>query len=161
GFTLTPRILVVVLIVFFPVLVSTVSAVDAVDGELVDLVASMGASRRQVLRTVLAPAAVPGFFAGFRIAATYAIGGAVVAELVGGNGGLGFLLLDARKNYLVDRMIAIVAVVALLTAVLFVLVGVAERFAAPWQAVDTSPGPFARSRRGAVADASPMTRIMR
>ncbi|MGB9378580.1 MAG: ABC transporter permease subunit, partial [Mycobacteriales bacterium] len=69
GFGLTPKVVVVALIVFFPVVVSTVAGLRGVDREMVDLVRSMGASTGQVLRTVLIPAAVPAFFAGLRISA--------------------------------------------------------------------------------------------
>ena len=134
GYTRTPRVVVVVLWSFFPVLVSTVGAIDGVDRELVDLVRSMGASTRQLLREVVVPAALPGFFAGLRIAATYAVGGAVVAELVGGSSGLGVFINAARRSYQVDRVFVAVVLVAALTAALFVLVDLAGRLAVPWQA---------------------------
>ncbi|MCU1454424.1 MAG: binding-protein-dependent transport system inner rane component [Acidimicrobiales bacterium] len=133
GFGLTPRIVVVTLIVFFPVVVSTVNAIDDVDVDLIDLVRSMGGSRRQVLRAVLAPAAVPGFFSGLRIAAAYAFGGAVIAEYMGGSSGLGVFIEASHKSYELDRIFVAVAVVALLTAALFGLVELAARLATPWK----------------------------
>ena len=104
--------MVVVLIVFFPVLVSTVTAIDGVDRDLVDLVRAMGAGPRQVMRTVLLPAAIPGFFAGLRIASAYAVGGAVVGELVGGDSGLGVFIQASKKSYRVDRIFVAVAIIA-------------------------------------------------
>ena len=150
GFGLTPRVVVVVLIVFFPVLVSTVTAIDDVDRDLVDLVRSMGAGPRQVMRTVLLPAAIPGFFAGLRIAAAYAVGGAVVGELVGGDSGLGVFIQASKKSYQVDRIFVAVAIIAILTAALFLLVDAAGRWAAPWLTPDRRSR--WRRRRHAAAD---------
>ncbi len=137
GFGLTPRIVVVALIVFFPVLVSIVSAIDQADPDLLDLVRSMGAGRRQVMRIVLLPSAVPAFFAGLRIAAAYTVGGAVIAEFVNPNGGgLGVFITRSRQAYAVDRIFVAVVIVGLLTAVLFAAVDVAARLASPWQRPD-------------------------
>ncbi|MCU1351607.1 MAG: transporter permease protein [Acidimicrobiales bacterium] len=149
GLGLTPRIVVVTLIVFFPVLVSTVNAVDDVDPDLVDLVRSMGGTRRQVLRVVLAPASVPGFFSGLRIAAAYAVGGAVIAEYVGGSSGLGVFIQRSQKSFAVDRIFVAVVIVAVLTALLFAVVDGAARAATPWKAPDRRrAGPWRRPERG-------------
>jgi len=137
GFGLTPRIVVVALIVFFPVLVSIVTAVDQADPDLLDLVRSMGAARRQVMRVVLLPSAVPAFFAGLRIAAAYTVGGAVIAEFVNPNGGgLGVFITRSRQAYAVDRIFVAVVIVGVLTAMLFAAVDMAARLASPWQQPD-------------------------
>lgn len=133
GFGLTPKVIVVGLIVFFPVVVSTVAGLTRVDPEMVDLVRSMGASRRQVMRTVLIPAAVPAFFAGLRISAAYAVAGAVIGELVGAQSGLGLFIDRSRASYQVDRIFVAVALIALLSVALFGLVSLAARAASPWQ----------------------------
>lgn len=135
GFGMTPKVIVVALIVFFPVAVSTVAGLVGADREMVELVRSMGATRRQVLRSVSLPAAVPAFFAGLRISAAYAVAGAVIGELVGAESGLGVFIDRSRASYQVDRIFVAIALIALLSMALFGLVAVAARAASPWQYV--------------------------
>ena len=93
GFTVYPKILVALLIVFFPVMVNVLSAVRTIDPDLVNLARSFSATRWQIFRMIEVPAAMPSLFAGLRIASTLAVIGVVVGELVGGNKGLGYLLV--------------------------------------------------------------------
>jgi NitT/TauT family transport system permease protein len=93
GYTIYPKILVAVLIVFFPVLINVLSAMRAMDGDLINLAKSFSATRFQVFRMVEFPTTLPPLFSGLRIASTLAVIGVVVGELVGGNMGLGFLLV--------------------------------------------------------------------
>ncbi len=133
GYGLTPKVVVVALIVFFPVVVSTVGGLQSVDQEMVDLVRSMGASRRDVLRMVLIPAAVPAFFAGLRISAAYAVAGAVVGEWVGASSGLGLFIDRSKSTFRVDRVFVAVVIVALVSMVLFGIVSALARLASPWR----------------------------
>ena len=151
GFGLTPKIVLVALIVLFPVLVATVGGLDGADVELVDLVRSMGGSPRQVLHVVRVPSALPDFFSGLRIAGTYAIGGAVIAEYLGGSvraSGLGRLIQRAQASYDVDVIFVAVALVGVLTALLFVVIDALARVAVPWHHLGAD-------RRGAQALADP------
>jgi len=93
GYTMYPKILVAVLIVFFPVLINVLSAMRAMDGDLINLARSFSATRFQVFRMVEFPTTLPPLFSGLRIASTLAVIGVVVGELVGGNMGLGYLLV--------------------------------------------------------------------
>ena len=92
GYTVYPKILVAILIVFFPVMVNVLTAVRTVDPDMVSLARSFSATRLQIFRLIEYPASLPPLFAGLRIAATLAVIGVVVGELVGGNIGLGYLL---------------------------------------------------------------------
>jgi NitT/TauT family transport system permease protein len=92
GFTVYPKILVAVLIVFFPVMVNVLTAVRTVDPDLINLARSFKASRAQIFWKVEFPTSMPPMFAGLRIGSTLAVVGVVVGELVGGNQGLGYLL---------------------------------------------------------------------
>jgi NitT/TauT family transport system permease protein len=92
GFTIYPKILVAILIVFFPVMVNVLTAVRTVDPDLINLARSFKATRAQIFWKIEFPASMPPFFAGLRIGSTLAVVGVVVGELVGGNAGLGYLL---------------------------------------------------------------------
>jgi NitT/TauT family transport system permease protein len=93
GFTIYPKILVAILIVFFPVMVNVLTAVRAVDRDLINLARSFTATRGQTFWKIELPDSLPALFAGLRIGATLAVVGVVVGELVGGNMGLGYLLV--------------------------------------------------------------------
>jgi len=92
GFTVYPKILVAILIVFFPVMVNVLTAVRTVDPDLINLARAFKATRAQIFWKIEFPTSMPPMFAGLRIGATLAVVGVVVGELVGGNRGLGYLL---------------------------------------------------------------------
>ena len=96
GYTVYPKILVAVLIVFFPVMINVLSAIRTVDPDMVNLVRTLNAGRWQIFCLVEFRSALPALFSGLRIASTLAVIGVTVGELVGGNKGLGFLLVDGE-----------------------------------------------------------------
>jgi NitT/TauT family transport system permease protein len=93
GYTVYPKILVAVLVVFFPIMVNVLGAIRTVDPDQVNLARTFSASRWQIFRTIQFPSALPPLFSGLRIGSTLAVIGVVVGELVGGNLGLGYLLV--------------------------------------------------------------------
>ena len=92
GYTVYPKILVAILIVFFPIMINVLTAIRSVDPDLVNLARALSATRWQIFRNIEAPATLPAVFAGLRIGSTLCVIGVVVGELVGGNFGLGYLL---------------------------------------------------------------------
>lgn len=124
GYTIYPKVLVAILIVFFPVMVNVLSAVRTVDPDMVNLVRALNASRMQIFRLVEFPSALPSLFSGLRIAATLAVIGVTVGELVGGNKGLGFLLIDGEGQ---GNTAAVFVSIAALT-----LVGLLAYWAVVW-----------------------------
>lgn len=92
GYNAVPKLLVTVLIVFFPVLVNVLQAMKTVDRDLVNLARAYSLNRWQIFRKVEMPSTLPNLMAGLRIASTLAVIGVTVGELVGGNSGLGYLI---------------------------------------------------------------------
>jgi ABC-type nitrate/sulfonate/bicarbonate transport system, permease component len=92
GYNATPKLLVTVLIVFFPVLVNVLAAMKTVDRDMVNLARAYSLTRWQIFKKVEFPSTLPNLMAGLRIASTLAVIGVTVGELVGGNTGLGFLI---------------------------------------------------------------------
>lgn len=135
GFGMTPKIVVVALVGFFPIVVSTADGLSGADREMVALVRSMGATRLQELRHVLIPSALPAFFAGLKIAATYAVLAAVIGEWVGASSGLGIFITRSQTAFRVDRVFVAVVVVAITSIALFLAVQLLARFATPWMYV--------------------------
>jgi ABC-type nitrate/sulfonate/bicarbonate transport system permease component len=133
GFGLMPKVLIVVLIGFFPIAVNTAEGLMNADREMIALVRSMGAGRWQVLRTVLVPSAVPSFFAGLQIGAAYAVIGAVIAEWMGASSGLGLFITRSQRAFRTDQIFMAVVVIALVSIALFVSVQLLARLAMPWR----------------------------
>ena len=139
GFGLFPKVLVVALATFFPVVVATVQGLAGADRNTLDLFKTMGASRWHTARFVLVPSAAPPFFAGLRIAASYAVVYAVVAEWIGSQSGLGILLTRAQASFRADRVLVAVVCIALLSLALVGLVNLIARLAMPWHSSMKGP----------------------
>lgn len=135
GFGITPKILVVQTVCFFPIVVNTTEGLLAADRDLLELVRSMGGSRWQALRLVRLPAALPAFFSGLKISASYAVLAAVIGEWVGASSGLGLFITRAQTSFRTDRVFVAVVVVAAISIALFALVEVLARLALPWRYV--------------------------
>ncbi|WP_273691944.1 ABC transporter permease [Ketogulonicigenium vulgare] len=115
GFGLLPKVLLVVLVTFLPVLMSLLSGYRQTPTAFADLLTSMGAGRWAVFRRAVLPSARAGFLAGLRISATYAIVATIFAEYAGARRGLGIYILAAKNNFRADLVLAAVVVSAALT----------------------------------------------
>jgi NitT/TauT family transport system permease protein len=127
GYTVYPKILVAILIVFFPVMVNVLTAVRTVDPDMVSLARSFSATRLQIFRLIEYPASLPPLFAGLRIAATLAVIGVVVGELVGGNLGLGYLLTYGEGQGNTAMVFVTIIVLTIIGIVAYAAVTFAER----------------------------------
>jgi ABC-type nitrate/sulfonate/bicarbonate transport system permease component len=133
GYGILPKVLVVGLICFFPIVVSTADGLRAIDQELVDLLRTMGANSRDIFFKVRLPGALPTVFSGVKIAITYSVVGAIMGEWVGGSRGLGIFMLRSTNSFRTDRVFVTVAITALLSILLFGLVIAIERMALRWR----------------------------
>jgi ABC-type nitrate/sulfonate/bicarbonate transport system permease component len=132
GFGSGPKITVVVLFCFFPVALNTFSGLQSADPELLSLLRAMGASARQTWLKARLPAAMPSFFAGVRIAATYSVVGAIFGEYITAQRGLGMFLKRSYGSFRLDQAYLAIILTALLSLLLVVLVNLIERLVLRW-----------------------------
>ena len=127
GYTVYPKILVAVLIVFFPVLINVLQAMRTMDQDVVNLARSFSATRLQVFRTVEYPTTMPALFSGLRIASTLAVIGVVVGELVGGNMGLGYMLVFFEGQGNTAGVFVVIGALTVIGIVAYYAVALAEK----------------------------------
>jgi len=132
GFGLGPKILLIALVCFFPVTVNTLDGLRSVDPQLITMMRTLGANRRQILTRVELPSALPFFFSGTKIAIAVAVIGAVFAEWAGAGSGLGHQILIASSNLLTARMFAAITLLSVMAILLFALVALIERRVVTW-----------------------------
>jgi ABC-type nitrate/sulfonate/bicarbonate transport system permease component len=137
GFDLRPKVTVVVLFCFFPITVNTLDGLSSTHPDLMALMRTMGANRWQVWRLVRLPAALPAFFSGLRIAATYSVTGAITGEYVTSQYGVGQYLRTAYSAGRVDQAFAAIVIVAALSVLLVAAVSIIERLTVPWYFAQT------------------------
>ncbi len=132
GYGILPKVLVVGLVCFFPIVIGTADGLRSADPDLIALMRTMGATRTQIFMKVRAPGAVPSFFSGLKIAVTYSVVGAIIGEWVGASRGLGVFMLRASNSFRTDWVFAGIAVTSLLSIVLFLIVTLLERATLRW-----------------------------
>jgi ABC-type nitrate/sulfonate/bicarbonate transport system permease component len=140
GFDLAPKLVIIGLVSFFPIAVTTLDALASVDPEQRRLMRTLDASRLRTFRFVEAPAALPGLFSGAKIAVAVAVIGAVFAEQSGSSSGLGHLVQQAVPQLLTARAYAAVLILSAFAIALFGLLTLAERVALPWAFEETRGG---------------------
>ncbi len=136
GFGMAPKIALVVITTFFPIAVGLLDGYKSVDKDSIDLMRAMGAGRLQIFGHVKIPAAMPQFFAGVKISASYAVVGAVISEWLGGFYGLGVYMTRVKKAYAFDKMFAVIMFIVAISLLLMALVNGIGRMAMPWLSVE-------------------------
>jgi len=132
GYGLLPKILTVVIVCFFPITVSLIDGLEVSDDDLLNLLKSMGASRWQILYMIRWPNALPAFFAGLKIAATYSVMGAVIGEWLGASSGLGVYLTRSSHSFRTDQVFASIVAITLLSLFYFVVIAGIRHLVLPW-----------------------------
>src|SRR5262249_20396970 len=126
------RLIVVFLIAFFPMVVNTTAGLLRVNEELIDLARGLNASRWKIFTKIRMPNALPYIFTGMRISIALSVIGAVVAEFVAAEQGLGYLIFSANTNLDTKLVFSGVVLLAIMGIILFQLVRIAQQFAVPW-----------------------------
>ena len=132
GFGITPKLIVIALICFFPVVVNTLDGLQGVDRDQVKMMRTLGASRIDLLRRLELPSALPFLFSGAKVAVAVAVIGAVFGELVGSDAGLGHAIQVGTAELETARVFAAVLLLSLMAIALFGLLALVERRAVPW-----------------------------
>ena len=138
GYGMLPKLVLVCLICFFPIVVNAVDGFKSVDPDLVNLMRSLGARGPRIFRDVTLPAALPYIFSGARVAATYSVVGALVGELVGSWDGLGYVMTQKQGQLDTPALFSAMLLLTLIGIGLFTAVSIAERLLTPWRHYERS-----------------------
>src|SRR5712692_7021658 len=136
GYGIEPKLVVVAIVCFFPIVVNAVDGLRSADPELVRMMRTLHGGRLAIFRRVELPGALPAIFSGARVAATYAAVGAVFGEWAGSSSGLGFVMLQAQPALATARIFAAVLILCAIALALYALVTLTERRLVPWQRQD-------------------------
>ncbi len=132
GFGIGPKLIVIAVVSFFPMVVTTVGGLAAVDPDLIKLMRTFDASRMRTFRHVELPSALPGLLTGAKVTVVVAVIGAVFAELSGASAGLGYFFQLSVNQFLAPQAYAAVVILSAFAIALFGLLTLAERLAVPW-----------------------------
>ncbi len=134
GYGLTPKIVIVVLLSFFPIVINSVVGLKNASAEMLYLAQSMGASPWQTFWKFRLPQALPNIFAGLKLATVLSVIGAVVAEFIGADQGLGYVIVVAGSTFDITRQFAAIIVISAIGMIFFAVIELIERFVVPWKA---------------------------
>lgn len=132
GWGLLPKIVIVILVCFFPIVINLLNGLGNVDPDQINLFRSMGASTLATFFMVKVPAALPAFFSGIRIASTYSLMAAVISEWVGAQRGLGYYMTLKQKSFAVDEVLGAVFIICLISYLLVKGTDLLEYLMIPW-----------------------------
>ena len=133
GYEMAPKIILVALTTFFPIVVGLLNGFKSADRDAINLLRAMGAKRIQFFRYIKLPAAMSHFFAGLKISASYAIVGAVISEWLGGFSGLGVYMTRVKKAFAFDKMFAVIFLISFISLLLMWLVSFIQKKCMPWE----------------------------
>ena len=134
GYGIMPKLVIVALICFFPIVVNGLDGLRSVDDDFIHMMKTLDANRWAIFKRIEFPGALPAIFSGMRIAATFAAIGAVFGEWAGASAGLGYVMLQATPNLQTSRIFAAILILTLIALALFALVSLLERIFVPWAA---------------------------
>jgi NitT/TauT family transport system permease protein len=132
GYDLSPKVVLIVVIAFFPVTLDMLAGLQSVDPGLVSLMRSVGAKDNDILRRVRIPNALPHLMAGMKIAITLSVIGAIVGEFAGASAGLGYMIQFASTQLDTPLVFAALIVVSVVGVAFYYLIELLERSVTPW-----------------------------
>lgn len=132
GFGFTPKLLVVFLLSFFPIVVAGIAGFKSVDPDIMDFARTTGAGAWRLFAKIRLPQALPQIFTGLKVGAALAATAAVVAEFVASDKGLGYLLLQYNGQLETPMVFAIIILLSVIGLIVYYVVELIERFTIPW-----------------------------
>lgn len=138
GFGIGSKVMIICLLTFFPVLVTSIAGFKAVDPDRIDLLRSLSATQWQIFRKAKFPSALPYIFAGLNMAAAFSVVGAVVGEFVGAQAGLGVLILQMEAQADTGGSFAVCVVLSVIGIVMTDLLRRIQRRVLHWMPADAS-----------------------
>lgn len=132
GFGMFPKIVIVVLVAFFPIVINSVVGLRSTPPQMLHLAKSMGASAPQIFWRFQLPQALPSIFAGMKLATVLVVIGAIVAEFVGADSGLGYVIMISGANFNIARQFGAIIVISVVGMIFFWLASWVERLCLPW-----------------------------
>ena len=132
GYGILPKVVLIVITCFFPMTIGLLSGFASADGDLINLMRAMGATKGQIFRYVKLPSSAEQFFSGLRISASYSVVGAVIAEWLGGFEGLGVYMMRVKKSYSFDKMFAVILLISIISLLLIKAVDLIKKRSMPW-----------------------------
>ncbi len=136
GYEMLPKIILIVLVVFFPIAISLLEGFSSVDHDTIRLMQSMGAREHQIFRYVKLPNSLGHFFSSLKISVSYAVVSAVVSEWIGGTEGLGCYMTRVRKSFSSDKMFAVIIFISVISLLLIWLTNVLQHLCMPWEKIN-------------------------
>ncbi|SEQ27106.1 NitT/TauT family transport system permease protein [Faunimonas pinastri] len=140
GYGVTPKIVIVVLLTFFPIVINSVVGLKASSAEMLYLARSMGANSWQTFWKFRLPQAMPNMFAGFKLATVMAVIGAIVAEFVGSDVGLGYVIQVAGSSFNITRQFGAIVMISIIGMIFFMAMEWAEKVIVPWKSSSSAVG---------------------
>ena len=140
GFSMAPKITLVVLTTFFPITISLLDGFKSVDPDSINLIRSMGGGNFRIFRHIKLPGAMEQFFSGLKVSASYSVVGAVISEWLGGFEGLGVYMTRVKKAYAFDKMFAVIILVSFVSLALMGLVAILKNIVMPYKRKKTVSG---------------------
>ncbi|MGG6313755.1 ABC transporter permease [Paenibacillus macerans] len=128
GFGMLPKIIVITLVCFFPVAVAAMDGLNRTDRVMLDYMRMIGASKGEIFRKLEIPYALPSILSGAKIAATYSVMGAVIAEWIGADKGIGYYMMLQKSSFRTDKIFVAIAIIVLISLTMFVCVALLEKW---------------------------------
>ncbi|HOV37273.1 MAG TPA: ABC transporter permease [Spirochaetales bacterium] len=139
GYGVVTNIVIAFLVGFFPVVINTLTGLEAVEEDLLDLVRYLHASKLQIFIKIRIPNALPYIFSGLKICSTLSIMGAIVGEFIASDRGLGYIIINAQYSMNTPPIFSSLILISLAGALLYTLVALLERIIMPWKSLEAQP----------------------